>query len=64
MMHEKALGLLGISQKGGNIEIGEEPVGAVARAGKAGSSSLHPMRRGIRFAGRSPLQRSTIAQWR
>lgn len=34
-MENKALGLLGISNKGGNIEIGEEPVGNVARAGTA-----------------------------
>lgn len=34
-MLEKALGLLAIAQKGGNIAIGEEPVGAVARGGKA-----------------------------
>lgn len=34
-MLEKALGLLAIAQKGGNIEIGEEPVGAVARGGTA-----------------------------
>ena len=34
-MLEKALGLLAIAQKGGNIQIGEEPVGAVARGGKA-----------------------------
>lgn len=34
-MNEKALGLLGISQKGGNIEIGEEPGRRSGRAGKA-----------------------------
>ena len=34
-MLEKALGLLAIAQKGGNIEIGEEPVGAAARGGRA-----------------------------
>lgn len=34
-MLENALGLLAIAQKGGNIQIGEEPVGAVARGGKA-----------------------------
>lgn len=34
-MPEKALGLLSLAQKGGNIEIGEEPVGAAARGGTA-----------------------------
>ena len=56
MMHDKALGLLGISQKGGNIEIGEEPVGAVARAGKArliilaSDAAGHTVRRAQSFA--------------
>ena len=55
-MNEKALGLLGISQKGGNIEIGEEPVGAVARAGKArliilaSEAAGHTIRRAQSFA--------------
>ena len=55
-MNEKALGLLGISQKGGNIEIGEEPVGAVARAGKArlliraSDAAGHTSRRAQSFA--------------
>ena len=34
-MQTKALGLLGIAQKGGNVQIGEEPVGGVAQSGKA-----------------------------
>lgn len=34
-MQNKALGLLGISYKGGNVQIGEEPVGSAAHAGKA-----------------------------
>lgn len=34
-MLEKALGLLAIAQKGGNLEIGEEPVGTAAHGGKA-----------------------------
>ena len=56
MMHEKALGLLGISQKGGNIDLGEEPVGAVARAGKArliilaSDAAGHTVRRAQSFA--------------
>lgn len=55
-MNEKALGLLGISQKGGNIEIGEEPVGAVARAGRArliilaSDAAGHTIRRAQSFA--------------
>ena len=34
-MLEKALALLGIAQKGGNIALGDEPVGAAAHGGKA-----------------------------
>lgn len=34
-MRERAAGLLGIANKGGNIQIGEEPVGDVARTGTA-----------------------------
>lgn len=34
-MLEKALNLLAIAQKGGNIAIGEDPVGAAAHGGKA-----------------------------
>lgn len=55
-MHEKAMGLLGIAQKGGNIEIGEEPVGAAARAGKArliilaSDAAGHTVRRAQSFA--------------
>lgn len=32
---DKALSLLALCRKGGNIELGEEPVGAAARANKA-----------------------------
>lgn len=55
-MNEKALGLLGIAQKGGNVEVGEEPVGAVARAGKArlivlaSDAAGHTVRRAQSFA--------------
>ena len=55
-MHEKALGLLGISRKGGNVELGEEPVGAVARAGTArliilaADAAGHTVRRAQSFA--------------
>ena len=34
-MLENALSLLGLARKGGNIAIGEEPVGAAARGAKA-----------------------------
>jgi ribosomal protein L30E len=55
-MQDKALGLLGISYKGGNVELGEEPVGAVARAGKArlivlaADAAGHTQRRAASFA--------------
>ncbi len=35
MEHNKALGLLGIANKGGNVAIGEEPVGSAAHGGTA-----------------------------
>lgn len=35
MNPDKSLGLLSIARKGRNIEVGEEPVGAATRAGKA-----------------------------
>lgn len=35
MERDKSLGLLSISRKGGNIVLGEEQVGAMARAGRA-----------------------------
>lgn len=47
----KALNLLSLARKGGRIEVGEEPVGAVARAGKArlivvaADASDHTLRR-------------------
>lgn len=55
-MHEKALGLLGISHKGGNIAIGEEPVGTAAREGRArliilaSDAAGHTVRRAASFA--------------
>lgn len=48
---DKALGLLALSRKGGNLGLGEEAVGAAARAGKArlivvaSDASDHSMRR-------------------
>lgn len=47
----KALGLLSLARRGRNIEVGEEPVGALARAGKArlivvaSDASEHTVRR-------------------
>lgn len=35
MEHNRSLGLLSLSRKGGNLAIGEEPVGAAARASRA-----------------------------
>ena len=55
-MQNKALGLLGIALKGGNIEIGEDPVGNSARAGKArliilaSDAADHTLRRARSFA--------------
>lgn len=62
-MNERALGLLGIAQKGGKIEIGEEPVGASARTGKArliilaADAAGHTVRRANAYAAlhRSPI---------
>ena len=50
-MESKALNYLALARKGGRAELGEEPVGAVARAGKAylvlvaGDASDHTWRR-------------------
>lgn len=55
-MDDKALGLLGLAQKGGNIQLGEEPVGAAARSGKArlillaADAADHTVRRAGSFA--------------
>lgn len=35
MEHERALGLLSLAKKGGNVELGEENTGAACRAGHA-----------------------------
>lgn len=57
-MQNKALGLLGISHKGGNVEIGEEPVGSAAAAGKArliilaADAADHTLRKARSFASR------------
>ena len=55
-MDNKALNYLALARKGGRAELGEEPVGAVARAGKAhlilvaGDASDHTWRRAKSFA--------------
>ena len=52
----KALNYLALARKGGRAELGEEPVGAIARAGKAyvilvaGDASDHTWRRAKSFA--------------
>lgn len=55
MEHNRSLGLLSISRKGGNLTVGEEQVGAVARAGRArlmllaSDASDHTVRRARSF---------------
>lgn len=57
-MNEKALGLLGIAQKGGNVAIGEDPVGICTQAGTArliilaADAAAHTVRRANSFAAR------------
>ena len=52
----KALNYLGLARRGGMAELGEEPVGAIARAGKAyvilvaGDASDHTWRRAKSYA--------------
>lgn len=53
---DKAMGYLALARKGGLVELGEEPAGAAARAGKAyvllvaGDASDHTWRRSLSFA--------------
>ena len=53
---DKALNYLALARKGGMAELGEEPVGAAARSGKAyvilvaGDASDHTWRRSLSFA--------------
>jgi len=55
-METKALNYLALARKGGRAELGEEPVGAAARAGKAhlilvaGDASDHTWRRAKSYA--------------
>ena len=71
----KALNLLSLARKGRNIEVGEEPVGAISRAGKArlivvaSDASEHTVRRVQSFvAGTSqpwlqiPFDKSQLGQ--
>ena len=62
MEQDKSLGLLASSRKGGNLALGEEAVGAAARAGRArlvllaGDAGPHTVRRAKSFvAGTSQL---------
>ena len=55
-MTEQVFSLLGLAKKAGRVEVGEEPVGAIARAGKAylilvaADASDHTWRRAKSFA--------------
>ena len=59
---DKALQYLSIARKGGMAELGEEPVGAIARAGQAylslvaADASDHPWRRAQSFAAGNGLR--------
>ena len=56
MENRKALGLLGIANKGGNVQIGEDPVGNLCKAGRArllilaSDAADHTCRRANSFA--------------
>lgn len=60
MERDKSLGLLSISRKGGNIVLGEEPVGAMTRAGRArlvllaSDAGPHTVRRAKSFVAGTP----------
>lgn len=57
MLSDKAIGLLGIARKAGKIELGEDPVGNLCKAGKArllilaSDAADHTLRRAASFAG-------------
>ncbi len=59
---DKALNYLSLARKGGKAELGEEPVGAAARAGKAylvlvaSDASDHTWRRAKSFVAGTPQQ--------
>ena len=60
MERDKSLGLLSLSKKGGNLVLGEEQVGAVARAGRArlillaADAGGHTLRRAKGFIAGTP----------
>ena len=60
MEHNRSLGLLSISRKGGNIVYGEETVGAQTRAGRArlvivaSDAGSHTLRRAKSFVAGTP----------
>ena len=67
MEKDKSLGLLAISRKGGNLALGEEAVGAAARAGRArlvllaGDAGPHTVRRAKSFVAGTSQPLLTLA---
>ena len=67
MEQDKSLGLLAISRKGGNLALGEEAVGAAARAGRAwlvllaGDAGPHTVRRAKSFVAGTSQPLLTLA---
>lgn len=67
MEQDKSLGLLAISRKGGNLVLGEEAVGAAARAGRArlvllaGDAGPHTVRRAKSFVAGTSQPLLTLA---
>lgn len=67
MEHNKSLGLLSISRKGGNVVYGEEQVGAVTRAGRgrlvllASDAGGHTLRRAKSFVAGTPQPLITLS---
>ena len=67
MEQDKSLGLLAISRKGGNLALGEEAVGAAARAGRArlvllaGDAGSHTVRRAKSFVAGTSQPLLTLA---
>ena len=67
MEQDKSLGLLAISRKGGNLALGEEAVGAAARASRArlvllaGDAGPHTVRRAKSFVAGTSQPLLTLA---
>ena len=67
MEQDKSLGLLAISRMGGNLALGEEAVGAAARAGRArlvllaGDAGPHTVRRAKSFVAGTSQPLLTLA---